>query len=179
MEALSLRGAINLDVKTTGQEMNLQPSQKRREQRGKIRRVPMEIEPARCNGVLHTDVVLSFSISWKEDERKLETRGKINVVEKKKKILMLPPGSPPPPYSRHRHCRISLRRSRGGCEASSCEKRQRLWIGFHFRLFHFFIFCCKISENSSSPFSNQKKKRTDLKLCDCVFIRFLKNDKNT
>lgn len=85
MEALSLRGAINLDVKTTGQEMNLQPSQKRREQRGKIRRVPMEIEPARCNGVLHTDVVLSFSISWKEDERKLETRGKINVVEKKKK----------------------------------------------------------------------------------------------
>ena len=49
--------------------MNLQPRFSRSHVvGGEIRRVPMEIEPARCNGVLHTDVVLrSFSASLKKN----------------------------------------------------------------------------------------------------------------
>lgn len=80
--------------------MNLQPRFSRSHVvGGEIRRVPMEIEPARCNGVLHTDVVLrSFSaslkkkITWEETWENWERE--INVAEKKSSCCWCRPVDP-------------------------------------------------------------------------------------
>lgn len=54
----SRQGAINLDVKISPKDEFAAKGFRSDVVGGEIRRVPMEIEPARCNGVLHTDVVL-------------------------------------------------------------------------------------------------------------------------